>query len=98
MKGFATWLYEEEYTDKNVLDRLRPPKATRKVMATLSEIEVHRILSSIDRDTFLGLRNTAVVLLLLDTGLRCAELVGLKMGDLFLKDQCLKVMGKGQKE
>ena len=98
VKGFATWLYEEEYTEKNILDKLRPPKATRKIMATLSEIEVIRILSSINRDTFLGLRNTAVVLLFLDTGIRCAELVGLKMGDLFLKDQCLKVMGKGKKE
>jgi integrase/recombinase XerC/integrase/recombinase XerD len=39
-----------------------------------------------------------MVLLFLDSGLRCAELVGAKMGDLFLSDECLKVMGKGQKE
>ena len=98
VKGFATWLYEEEYTSENVLARLRSPKATRKVMATLSETEINRILSSIEQDTLSGYRNTAVILLFLDTGLRCAELVGLRMDDLFLADQCLKVMGKGQKE
>lgn len=98
LKGFATWLCEEEYTDENVLGRLKPPKAARKVMATLSESEVSKILSCIERGTLTGHRNEAIVLLLLDTGLRCAELVGLRMDDLFLGDQCLKVMGKGQKE
>ena len=37
LKGSATWLYEEEYTELHVLSRLKPPKATKKVMATLSE-------------------------------------------------------------
>lgn len=32
IKGFATWLYEEEYTTTNVLGRLKPPKAPKKVM------------------------------------------------------------------
>lgn len=98
LKGFATWLYEEEYTDENILARLRPPKAVRKVIVTLSELEIRRILSSVEQNTLTGYRNTAVILLFLDTGLRCAELVGLRMDGLFLKDQCLKVMGRGQKE
>jgi site-specific recombinase XerD len=98
LKGFATWLYEEEYTEQHVLARLKPPRAARKVMATLNESEISRILSAIRRDTLTGHRNEAIFLLFLDTGLRCAELVGLQMDDLFLQDQCLKVMGKGQKE
>ena len=98
LKGFATWLWEEEYTYENVLARLKPPKAVRKVMTTLSEVEIQKILSSIKSGTLAGYRNEAVMMLLLDTGLRCAELVGLRMDDLFIADQCLKVMGKGQKE
>jgi len=98
LKGFATWLYEEEYTDENALGRLKPPKAARKVMATLTEAEIAKILSCVRRDTPTGYRNEAVIHLFLDTGLRCAELVGLPMHDLFLDNQCLKVMGKGQKE
>ncbi len=79
LKGFATWLYEEEYTDQNVLDKLKPPKAARKVITTLSEAEISRVLSSIERGTLIEHRNEAIVLLLLDTGLRCSELVGLRM-------------------
>ncbi|MEE8470193.1 MAG: tyrosine-type recombinase/integrase [Dehalococcoidia bacterium] len=98
LKGFATWLWEEDYTDENVLRKLKTPKASKKVMTTLTEAETSKILSCIERETVTGFRNEAVILLLLDTGLRCAELVGLQMEDLFLRDQCLKVMGKGQKE
>lgn len=98
LKGFATWLWEEEYTRDNILARLKPPKATRKIMVTLSEKEITRLLSCIGKETLLDYRNKAIILLLLDTGLRCAELVGMKMEDLFIKDQCLKVLGKGQKE
>jgi site-specific recombinase XerD len=98
LKGFATWLHEEGYTQENVLSRLRPPKAAKKVMSTLSDEEIRRVLSSLEKDTVTGIRNEAMVLLFLDSGLRCAELVGAKMGDLFLSDECLKVMGKGQKE
>jgi site-specific recombinase XerD len=98
LKGFATWLWEEGYTNDNILARLKPPRVTKKVMVTLSAEEIQKILDSIEKDTLTGHRNEAVVLLLLDTGLRCAELVGLRIDDVFLKDQCLKVMGKGQKE
>jgi site-specific recombinase XerC len=34
LKGFATWLWEEEYTEENVLRRLKTPKAAKKVMTT----------------------------------------------------------------
>lgn len=98
LKGFATWLWEEEYTRENIHARLKPPKATRKIMVTLSENEIIRLLSCIGKESLLEFRNKAIILLLLDTGLRCAELVGIKMEDLFLKDRCLKVLGKGQKE
>ena len=36
-----------------------------------------------------------ILSLFLDSGLRCAELIGLRMADLHLEDGWLKVMGKG---
>lgn len=98
LKGFATWLFEEDYTQENVLARLKPPKAPKKVMQTLTEAEVGKLLSCLDQKTLAGCRNIAILLLFLDTGLRCSELLGLKLDHLFIEDRCLKVMGKGQKE
>lgn len=77
---------------------MRPPKAVRKIIQILSKLEIKKILDRVERTTYTGIRNETIILLLLDTGLRCAELVGLCIKDLYLGGQCLKVMGKGQKE
>lgn len=56
------------------------------------------LLSCADPNTANGCRDLAILTLFLDTGLRYAELVSLRLPDLHLEDQWLKVMGKGQKE
>lgn len=98
IKTFFNWLYKEGYTQENRLERLKQPKAPKKLINPLSDVEVAAILSSIDAQTSWGARNLAVTLLFLDTGLRLMELVTLPMADLHLEDGYLKVMGKGQKE
>lgn len=98
LKGFATWLCEEEYTTTNILERLKLPKAPKKVMQTLTDEEVARLISCIDDKTLTGSRDLSILLLFLDTGMRCAELGGLLVKDVSLEDQCMRVMGKGQKE
>lgn len=98
LTAFASWLEREEYTKTNVLSRLRPPKAPKKVMQTLTPEEISRILAGINTSTANGCRNAAIVCLFLDSGLRSAELQELRMPDVHLEDGWLKVMGKGQKE
>lgn len=46
-------------------------------------------------DTGVVVRNRAILLLLLDTGLRASELCGLRIGDINLRNRKLKAMGKG---
>ena len=60
--------------------------------------EIDRILRSMNQDTVLGARNTAMVTLMLDTGLRLAEVVRLEPENVHLEDRYLKVLGKGNKE
>lgn len=98
LKGFATWLWEEDYTPENVLHRLQLPKVPKRVIEVLSEAEVARLLASVDPNIAAGARDLAILTLFLDTGLRLGELVGLRLADVHLADQWLKVMGKGSKE
>ena len=91
-------LEDEGYTEENRLARLRVPKAPQKVAPVLSEDDVRRVLAAIDQDTILGVRAYAVLVTLLDTGLRCSELTGLLLADLNLEGSYCKVMGKGAKE
>jgi site-specific recombinase XerD len=98
LRAFFNWLYQEGYTDSHLLERLRPPPVPRVMVDTLSDEEIASILASLDRSTMAGSRNTAILVLFLDTGLRLSELVGLKTKDIHMEDQYVKVMGKGSKE
>jgi len=98
LKAFFNWLYRKGYTDTNILQDVKPPRLPRIMVDTLSEEEVTSIMTSLDQSTWAGSRNLAIIALLLDTGLRRSELVGLKAQDMHLEDQYVKVMGKGSKE
>lgn len=98
LRAFSSWLHREKYTDENRLAILRLPKAPQKVVETLSDEEIVRLFSVVDQNTSPGCRDAAILLLLLDTGLRCSELLGLRTEDVHMEDRWLKVMGKGQKE
>ena len=98
LRGFSSWLYRESFSQDNVLARLKIPKAPRNVMETLSEDEITQLFSCLDQNTSSGCRDATTLLLFLDTGLRCAELLQLSEEDAHFRDQWLKVMGKGQKE
>lgn len=98
IRAFFSWLHREGYTEENVLAELRLPKAPRILVQVLSEEEVRTILSCLDPDTASGSRDTAIVITMLDAGLRLSELTGTRMEDAHLERGYLKVMGKGAKE
>ena len=77
----------------------RALKTSRKVEVPFSEEEMQRLLADWPEDgTFEPLRDRLLVELLYSTGIRRAELIGLKVEDLDLEQQSLKVLGKRKKE
>jgi site-specific recombinase XerD len=98
LKAFSTWLYEEEYTNVNRLKNLRLPKATIRIMEPLTSEEIRKIMSSINRKSYSGERNHAVLVTLLDSGLRASELASITLSNLNLKDGYIRITGKGGKE
>jgi integrase/recombinase XerD len=71
----------------------------KKETEFLTEEEAQAMLRVPDRRTLQGKRDYAILLTLLTTGLRKAELCGLKVGDLktYRNQAVIDVMGKGQK-
>ncbi len=98
LKAFFNWLYKEGYSEDHLLRRLNPPRAPRKLIEPLTDVELAAITSAIDPQTSWGGRNMALIILFLDTGLRLSELLTLDIKDLHLEEGYAKVMGKGQKE
>ena len=98
MRVFFHWLCQDGYTEKHVLERLKPPRLLKELTEPLSDMELSLIYSAIGGDTAWGGRDLAIVTTFLDTGLRRSELAELKVDDVHLEEGRLKVMGKGRKE
>ncbi len=98
VRAFFNWLYMEGYTEENRLARLKAPRAPKKVVDVLTEDELARILGCLAPNTSSGAREYAILVLLLDSGLRSSELTGAKLDDINIDGGYLKVMGKGAKE
>ena len=98
IRAFWSWLVRDEITTSNPFARVKIPKPPRKVIATFSENQLNAMLRVIGASTSAGYRDRTMILMLLDTGLRASELVGLAMSDVNLDDGLLKVYGKGRKE
>lgn len=97
LKVFLSFLVEHNYIIDFRSDVIMPQK-TKKVIEILSPVEIKKLLSVDDITTFLGLRNHCMLLLMLDCGLRAAEVVTLTPTALHLQDRYIVVSGKGDKQ
>ena len=98
LRAFFNWLDSEDYTETHRLEHVKPPKVRQKEIEVLTDQEIERIFASVDPNTAMGARNSAIFSLMLDTGLRLTEVVTLKHKDVHLDNRYLKVLGKGDKE
>jgi len=98
IKGFWKYLEDSNYIEKNPTEKLYSVKKSRKLPSVLSFEEIEKILQSVNTDTYLGIRDRAILELFYSSGLRVTELINLKISDLFFEDEIIRVFGKGSKE
>ncbi|SPE55611.1 putative integrase/recombinase y4rC [Verrucomicrobia bacterium] len=74
-------------------------RLTRRLVTYLSRAEVEAVLGSVDKSTWIGRRNHAMLLVAVQTGLRLSELTGLRQRDAVLTAGAhVRCEGKGRKE
>lgn len=98
IKAFFKYLFLEGLISDDPASLLEGPRPGRKLPDTLSHEEVEKIINIIDMSLPEGERNKAIIETLYGCGLRVSELTGLKITDVYFKDQFVKVIGKGNKE
>ncbi len=98
IRTFYKFLYRERKVDSNPAMNLISPKRGKTLPKFLTPNEVESILNNVKIDTPAGYRNRAILELLWATGMRVSELSGLNFGDLNLKNNEIRVFGKGAKE
>lgn len=99
LKVWYAWLIERGLLApaRDPFRHIRPPARPERLNPRYTEDEVMRILRSQDPATFIGRRNVALFLVLLDTGLRVSELVSLRDMDIDQRQGYVHVIGKGNK-
>ncbi|MEL0009225.1 MAG: site-specific tyrosine recombinase XerD [Flammeovirgaceae bacterium] len=98
IKSFFNYLLIEEKIKLNPTQLIESPKLDKKLPDTLNLDEIEKILSSIDLNSFEGVRNRAIVETLYSCGLRVSELINLSFQNLYLDIGFIKVIGKASKE
>ena len=100
LQAFFSWLVCEEIlkAEKNPMSKLPRPKLAKKVVQDIPLPLIKLALATWDENTFTGARNRAILLMLLDTGMRLLECSGLLSADVDLTNGQVKVLGKGNKE
>ncbi|MBQ6073487.1 MAG: site-specific tyrosine recombinase XerD [Bacteroidales bacterium] len=98
LKALYRFLDAEGRLTDNPCDKLSVPKLNPYLPTVLSVEEVLAILDSVDLSRPEGHRNRAILEVLYSCGLRVSELVNLKISDLFLDEQFIRVFGKGSKQ
>ena len=99
VRCFCNWLRAAGYTDNDPFRGLRNVRLPRKIVPPLASEEIAHLLACCDANIFVGRRDRAILLTLLDTGVRCAEAVGLDLADCALPERRLLVRhGKGGKD
>ena len=95
---FFKWLLRTHQRSDNPQATLSTAKHYRTDPQTLSESQVEALLNSPDVSKPTGLRDKAMLELMYASGLRVSELVSIKLFEVSLPDNALRVTGKGNKE
>jgi len=91
-RGFFRWAVGKEASPA---EKLALPRRIYSPQRTLDEHRILRLLAGLDTSTVKGTRDTAIVLLLLDSGLRAAEICRLRLEHVDLAGRRFSVRIKG---
>jgi len=97
LRTFFRYLCREGILERNPARALLSPRTERRIPTHLEESEIATLIE-VPGETDSARRARAILELLYATGIRCAELVGLDLGDVDLAARTVRVLGKGSKE
>ncbi|PWK79052.1 integrase/recombinase XerD [Mucilaginibacter oryzae] len=97
-KAFFKYLLIENIISSDPSELLEAPRIRRKLPDTLSYHEINKLIAAIDLSKPEGVRDKAIFETLYGSGLRVSEAIELKLSNLYLDIEFIKVTGKGNKE
>jgi site-specific recombinase XerD len=97
IRAWMNWLVKEGDLSISPMHNVEMPKQEKPLLPALTVEQIKATLVACGK-TPIGLRDRAMMMALLDSGLRPCEFTAIKVGDLDMKSGLIKVHGKGHKE
>ncbi len=99
VKAFFSWCRRMDFVAENPFMRVPMVRREQKVVQPFAADDIHRLLAACNLETCVGSRMRAMILFLLDSGVRSSELVSIRLEDVFPTDHRVRVLnGKGRKQ
>ena len=98
LRSFYSFLLLDGYIENNPTELLKSPKTAIYLPDVLTLQEIDDIINAIDLAKKEGQRNRAMIEVLYSCGLRVSELCEMKLSDLYIEEQFVRITGKGDKQ
>lgn len=98
LKSFYRYLIQEKVCEEDPTQLVSFPTIGRHIPEVLTYEEIVSMLDIIDLSQQFGHRNKAIIEVMYGCGLRVSEVISLNISDIYIKDEFIKVIGKGDKE
>jgi site-specific recombinase XerD len=92
------WLLDDGEITRSPMERMRPPAVPEQPVPLIPETDLAALLAACKGNTFENRRDTAILRLFIDTGMRLSELAGLDVEDLDFDADVAQVTGKGRRQ
>lgn len=99
IKAFLKWYWDEmDLTSRNPISKVKAPKVNVEPIEGISKEDFNKLLNECPKKDFFGIRDRAILMILLDTGVRASELCNINIEDIDFSDSSILIrQGKGRK-
>ncbi|WP_262282130.1 tyrosine-type recombinase/integrase [Micromonospora sp. MA102] len=97
LQQFWKWLADDGEIPRSPMERMSPPAVPEQPVPVLTDDELTRLLAATKGTDFEHRRDTAILRVLIETGVRLSEIAGLSVNDVDWDQDVLHVMGKGRR-
>ena len=98
LKSFYRYLIQEKICEEDPTLLVSSPSIGRHIPEVLSYEEIVSMMETIDLSQQFGHRNKAIIEVMYGCGLRVSEVISLNISDIYMKDEFIRIIGKGSKE
>ncbi len=95
LQQFWKWAVEEDEIDRSPMERMKPPRVPETPVPVIPVADFRKLLKTAEGRDYVDRRDTAILLVMFDTGIRRGEVAGLRVADVELRERLAYVTGKG---